>query len=237
MKWFFVFILCSSAALAVEVGDRLADVIAEKGQPKSQSAAGKNRILNYADGSVHLRSDVVISVQSTKRTSNKNDPAPPPALRAADEPKEKGHRAAPNGARLDRQEIIALRNKQLTAINRVKSIVNQPVKTVRRTDAMKVSVMQPGWFRDDAAIPDFSKVDVRTTQQRMYDKFEYVTSNLNPGVAFIGRDLEFNPMTSYFYVDRTLPKKKLSNSEMQEINRLYRVIGECEDQLKNADEF
>lgn len=42
---------------------------------------------------------------------------------------------------------------------------------------------------------------------------------------FIGSELEFNKMTKYFYVDRTLPKKRLSDAEMVEINSLYRVIG------------
>jgi hypothetical protein len=38
-------------------------------------------------------------------------------------------------------------------------------------------------------------------------------------------------MTKYFYEDRSLPKKKLTEAEMLEINRLYRVIGQCEQQL------
>ena len=46
-----------------------------------------------------------------------------------------------------------------------------------------------------------------------------------------GRELEFNAMTKYFYVDRTLPKKRLTEAEMLEINRLYRVIGSTEQKL------
>jgi len=42
---------------------------------------------------------------------------------------------------------------------------------------------------------------------------------------FIGDELEFNSMTKYFYTDRTLPKKRLSDAEMNEINDLYRAIG------------
>jgi hypothetical protein len=38
-------------------------------------------------------------------------------------------------------------------------------------------------------------------------------------------------MTKYFYIDRSLPKKKLTEAEMLEINKLYRVIGACEEQL------
>jgi len=54
---------------------------------------------------------------------------------------------------------------------------------------------------------------------------EYVTSDLNPSEMFIGRELEFNAMTKAFYRDRTLPKARLSEADMIEINRLYRVIG------------
>ena len=39
-------------------------------------------------------------------------------------------------------------------------------------------------------------------------------------------------MTKIFYIDRSLPKKKLTEAEMVEINRLYRVIGNCERQLQ-----
>jgi hypothetical protein len=54
---------------------------------------------------------------------------------------------------------------------------------------------------------------------------------LNPGVVFLGQEVEFNAATKYFYTDRTLPKKKLSEEEMFEINRLYRIIGRCEQQI------
>jgi len=42
----------------------------------------------------------------------------------------------------------------------------------------------------------------------------YVTSDLNPGVVFVGSEIEFNPMTKFFYIDRSLPKKKLTEAEM-----------------------
>ncbi len=43
--------------------------------------------------------------------------------------------------------------------------------------------------------------------------------------------MEFNSQTKYFYADYTLPKKKLTEAEMVEINRLYRIIGQCEKKL------
>jgi hypothetical protein len=48
---------------------------------------------------------------------------------------------------------------------------------------------------------------------------------------WVGKDTEFNAMTKFFYLDRTLPKKKLTEAEMVEVNRLYRVIGLCEQNL------
>jgi hypothetical protein len=38
-------------------------------------------------------------------------------------------------------------------------------------------------------------------------------------------------MTKYFYTDRFLPKMKLTEDEMVEINQLYRIIGQCTDRL------
>src|SRR5258708_7935700 len=48
---------------------------------------------------------------------------------------------------------------------------------------------------------------------------------------FIGRQLEFNANTKYFYKNRSIPKKKLTEAEMVEINRLYRIIGKCEREI------
>ena len=117
------------------------------------------------------------------------------------------------------------------AISQVKEIVNQLVTAVPRTPDMQVSTYHPGWFDPGAEEPDFSSADVRTTQKFIYDQYEYVTSDLNPGVVFISHELEFNELTKYFYTDRTVPKKRLTEDEMLEINRLYRVIGKCEQQL------
>lgn len=117
------------------------------------------------------------------------------------------------------------------AIRHVKVIVNQPVSQLPFSDEVRVASVHPGWFHEGAVKPHFALVDVRTTQQKLYDQYEYVTSDLNPGIMFKGSDLEFNIMTKYFYEDRNLPKKKLTETEMLEINRLYRVIGDCELRL------
>lgn len=132
-------------------------------------------------------------------------------------------------------QIAALKAEKNDAIFRVEHIVNQPVTRLKRTPDMHVAFYSPGWFHPGATTPDFGNVDVRKTQQLDYDGDQYVTSDLNPGIVFIGHELEFNPMTKYFYTDRSVPKKKLTEAEMLEINRLYRIIGRCNLQLAQLE--
>jgi len=127
-------------------------------------------------------------------------------------------------------QIAALKAQKSDAIFKVQDIVNQPVTQLKRTPDMVDIGFYPGWFHPGAETPDYNTVDVRKTQQFPYVN-QYVTSDLNPGVVFPGHELEFNSMTKYFITDRTVPKKKLTDAEMNEINRLYRIIGHCEQQL------
>ena len=136
------------------------------------------------------------------------------------------------GAASREDQIATVKSQMNDAIFKVQDIVNQPVKQLKRTpDMVDVAFYSPGWFHQGATKPNFNTVDVRATQQLDYESHQYVTSDLNPGMVFIGRELEFNPMTKYFITDRSLPKKKLTEAEMLEINQLYRVIGHCEQQL------
>ncbi len=105
--------------------------------------------------------------------------------------------------------IAGIKAKMDAAISRVKEIVNQSVTSLPRTPDMQVAMYSPGWFHLGAEKPDFDTVDVRTTQLFPYDQHEYVTSDLNPDFVYIGHELEFNPMTKYFYTDRSVPKKKI----------------------------
>ena len=128
----------------------------------------------------------------------------------------------------------ALASFQLERSNawlQVCAIVNQPVQAYTRTPDMSVSEYSPGWFHPGASTPAFDSVDVRQSQQLIYANEPYVTSDVNPGIVFLGRDLEFNAMTKLFYTNRSLPKHRLSEAEMLEINRLYRVIGHCNNQI------
>src|SRR5438067_326103 len=70
----------------------------------------------------------------------------------------------------------ALQVEMDDAIHQVEKIVNQPVTAYRRAEGMKVGRFEGGWFHAGALKPDFSKVDIRKTQDTSaYDKYEYVT--------------------------------------------------------------
>jgi hypothetical protein len=127
----------------------------------------------------------------------------------------------------------AIRAEMQQATHEVEKIVNQPVTAYRRTPGMKnVGKFQGGWFHPGAMTPNFDTADVRQTQDHAaYDKYEYVTSDLNPGIVWPANQVEFNSMTKYFYTNRNVPKKRLTDAEMQEINRLYRIIGRCQHEL------
>lgn len=205
----------ASTAFATSVGDTYQQVLAENGEPRSQVAAGTRRVLQYFDVAIVLRDNRVVSIKPAADAPPTFSPPAPVALLP-------GTRA---------EKMAAVRKTLDDAVVRVQQIVNQPVRQLPNMGDMQVAVYSPGWFHDGAIKPDFNTVDVRTTQEASYDSHEYVTSDLNPGVAFVGRELEFNPMTKYFYTDRSVPKKKLTEAEMLEINRLYRIIGQCEQQL------
>ena len=130
------------------------------------------------------------------------------------------------------EQIAKLQVQVTNAWQQVSRIVNQPVRAYVRSQNLPVSLFSPGWFHDGAIRPNFDTVDVRQTQEFPYDKAPYVTSDFNPNIVFMGRDLEFNSMTKYFYADRTIPKHKLTEAQMVEINRLYRIIGHGEAEIR-----
>jgi hypothetical protein len=215
-------LMSASAAMGSAVGDSYAKVIAENGQPKSALEAGSMRILVYATVTIKVRDDVVISIKENPAESSAPEPTRPPSPPSADEI------ASMPAA----DQVNALKLQIKNAVDRVVAIVNQPVPTVPLTAELGAGVWDNGWFHPGAVKPDFDHVDIRNTQETdSYSKFNYVTSNLNPGVAFPGSEIEFNTMTKFFYRDRTLPKKRLSMQEMVEVNRLYRIIGAASSRL------
>ena len=208
-------VISAAAALGTNVGDTYQQVLAEKGEPKSQIEAGSVRVLNYPDANIRIRDNVVVSVRLIAAATPQLSPPSP----------------APAQAPSPQAQIIALKRQMNDAVNRVQNIVNQPVAPVQRTPGMAVEMFGPPWFHPGAAKPDFNNVDIRTTQETPYDRYQYVSTDLNPGLAWEGSELEFNSNTKMFYTDRSVPKKKLTEEEMLEINRLYRIIGRCEQQL------
>jgi hypothetical protein len=132
-------------------------------------------------------------------------------------------------------QIAADKDEMNRAIERVKQIVNQPSFSVPIKEGMNVTWWSDTWFHPGASVPDYANADISKTQEFPYSKYEYVASNLHPDVAFLASDLEFNSMTKYFYTDRSVPKKRLTRSEMAEVNRLYRVIARCRADLRRLE--
>jgi hypothetical protein len=127
-------------------------------------------------------------------------------------------------------QITALQLELTNAWHQVETIVNQPVPAFRRAQGYRVSVFSPGWFHPGAMTPDFNNVDVRQSQELAYTN-RWVSSDITPGLMFNGDGLEFNAMTKLFYTNRSLPKKRLTEAEMLQINSLYRTIGHCQAEI------
>lgn len=161
---------------------------------------------------------VVLSIVPCLHARQSADSSAPPA-------------ATNSAAATPEQQLSALQLEMTNAYSRVLQIVNRPVPAYARNPDTEVSVYSPGWFHPGAMKPDFNTVDVRKSQELTYLKHPYVSSDLNPGICFLGKDLEFNSMIKYFYTNRSLPKRKLTEPEMLEINQLYRVIGRCEGEI------
>lgn len=224
-KLLFALLALLTPAFATQVGDTYDQVIAERGKPKSQLTAGLTQILNYPDASVKIKDNRVISMKLV------GAPASVAPGSKSSFPTLEEMEATIAEARTPEEKMTILTAQRTRAVDRVKAIVNQPVRSLPRSAVEEFSNYREGWFHAGALTPDFNNVDIRKTQKLAYKDSPYVSSYLNPNVVFVGPELEFNPMTKYFYVDRTVPKKKLTEAEMIEINQLYRIIGKCDSML------
>ncbi len=214
-----ILLLAASVARGVSVGETYQQVIAEKGNPTSNMVAGSTRMLNYPDLMIKVKDGLVVSITAvTARPAPKpptGNPTPTPISQTA----------------ANIPQIYALANQVNAAVARVVAMINQPINHLQRKPGMKIMVFSPPWFNPGVMRPDFGSVDITPYQEVPYAQYEYVSSTINPDEAFLGAELEYNPMTKYFYTDLTIPKKRLTRDEMREINSLYRVIGQCELQL------
>jgi hypothetical protein len=215
-RYLVVLLLVAASAMGSAVGDSYDKVIEDNGKPKNQMVVGAVKLLDYGDFTIKLKDDVVVSVKSVAPGSRAPEAPAPQQLKMMTTP----------------QQAAAINAEFNKAIDRVVAIVNQPVPRVPLTPGLRAGVWTEGWFHPGAVKPDFRATDIRRTQHTdEYSAFAYVTSNLNPGVAFPGNQVEFNTMTKFFYKDYSLPKKRLSMEEMVEVNRLYRVIAKCAEDM------
>lgn len=129
------------------------------------------------------------------------------------------------------EQIAADQAEMNRAIEQVKQVINRPAFFVPIKDGMNITWWGDTWFHPGATVPDYDKVDITKSQELQYSQYEYVASKLRPDIAFPGTGLEFNSMTKIFYTDRSVPKRRLTKSEMAAVNRLYRVIGRCKADL------
>ena len=209
------YLVLSAASYGASIGDTYERVVAEKGKPKSEITAGPVRILNYEDSTLKLRDDVVVSIAVVNRAQQASSRlTSAPTLSPA-------------------AQLEAAKKESSEAIAKVLKIVNQPARAMKRTPEMRVWEYEY-WFHPGATKPAFDTVDVKASQQLDYEGEDYVCLKDHPDLVWAGADLEFNSMTKFFYVDRSLPKKKLTADEMAEINRLYRIIGHCEKTLNRG---
>jgi hypothetical protein len=212
MRKFPLLIAFVVAAYGTNVGDTYKSVVAEKGAPKSEIDGGPMRMLGYPDMVIKFRNDIVISIR-------------PIAAQKQQDPKVS---TTPGNSSGPQPQMDTVKEQLDDAVGQVRKIINQPVPYVEATPAMGLGY---GFFHEGAQRPDFNTVDVRQSQQYVYDSYALISWEGNLDKAWVGKDIEFNPMTKCFYEDRSLPKKKLTPAEMVEINRLYRIIGQCEKQL------
>jgi hypothetical protein len=210
----YLLLFSASIALGANVGDTYESVIKEKGAPKSQIQVGAVRLLGYTDVTIKFRDNVVVSIKAVVNTPEAPYQPPKAPIQQTQAP----------------LSVDAIEAQLKDAVDHVNLIVNQPVPFVPLTQEIRSQCawFADTWFHPGAAMPDFNNVDIRKTQEtKNYEDYPYASSNFTPDRAFIASDIEFNSMTKIFYQDRTIPKKKLTEEEMVEINRLYRIIGRC----------
>lgn len=218
---FFCFFISAATACAAQIGQTYHQILEKYGQPWGRIEAGSIRILRYPRQTIKLKDNQVIEVSAIA----------PSAVRDRAQTTAQGIGSSALAAHL---EIAAIRLKRARTEDRIRTLVNQPPPGVPRTVRMRVQTISGAWYPETATAPDYATADVRTSQQKNYDGRGYLATGSNPGLAYFGDELEFNPVLNYFYVDRSVPKRKLTSAEMDQINGLFREIADCDKRLKSS---
>lgn len=143
---------------------------------------------------------------------------------------------------LDNQPLIDAQAEIDSATAKIKQIANQPVAPVERANLTGYWVNRgskwiPGWAQQIIDLMkgppevNFATADVRISQRSWAQE---TTENPDNPVFFVGLKTEplfyraekvgFNLDLLRFYEDLALPKKQLTEDELIEINRLFRII-------------
>ena len=141
-------------------------------------------------------------------------------------PTSPGFTPTTNGAAPASADTPATRADLDAAVARIRAIVNQvpPVVTKPKDAESWHSGFHPG-----ATKPDFDHTDIVSGREAYPGP--YMSMDGVPGVFYLSAQCEFNSQTKFFYTNRQLPKKKLSDAEYQELVRLYRFVGKCQRDL------
>jgi hypothetical protein len=129
-----------------------------------------------------------------------------------------------------RKALERFQQEMTQTVFRVQAIVNQVPATCSPPEPGEGSKIVG--LHEGAIKPDFNTVDVSKSQDA-YEKYSERALSVEgaPNVYYLCKDCEFNIQLKYFYTRRDLAKKKLTTNEMQEINRLYRILGNDEKQI------
>ncbi len=114
----------------------------------------------------------------------------------------------------------AVATERETAMEKVRLIVNQ-TPPVAPMPPRSAEIYHYG-YHPGALTPDYAHADLYSTRELW--KGEYVCMDTVPNVYYRSADCEFNPQTKFFFTSRDLPKKKLTDAEIAEVVRLYRII-------------
>ncbi|MBE7210460.1 MAG: hypothetical protein INR65_05530, partial [Gluconacetobacter diazotrophicus] len=87
-------------------------------------------------------------------------------------------------------------------------------------------------YHPGANPPDYDATNLVGTRELWKGEYVYIQSV--PNVYYRAADCEFNPQTKFFFTSRTVPKKKLTDTEYAELTRLYHLLGQQQKAIDNV---